>query len=116
MRELWAAVNELIDEARAIKAEPPAQAAAGAILIFPRLLATLELVVRKTGHRDDVTALRLKLWEEMQNFNAVLFAIQASHKDWQIGIEESNQLGAAFRRIRAAAQALEAAVIERRSP
>lgn len=117
-QQLWKEIEDLIGEAKLIEAELPVQSAAGRIMIFPKLLRTLELVVRHhtSGANHEIQVARRRLHEAVRMFNSLMFGIQHDVGDWRLGEKETQQIGRALRDIIVAARELEDLVKERRQP
>ncbi|WP_458068621.1 hypothetical protein [Rhodanobacter sp. BL-MT-08] len=106
---------KLIDECKALDKELPAQAAAGKIILFPRVLGSLELLIRRTGTDGALTAARHKLHEAVKDFSSLVFSIQHDIQNWKLGEKEQQKIGQSLRLVRLAAEELEVMLKERRA-
>lgn len=109
-------LDQLIQECRELESLLPAQAAAGKILLFNRMLRSLESHMQSDGNDKEIIAARVRLRSAVIDFNATVFQVQHDLQSWTVGDAGKLKIGKSLHAILVAARDLETLVKERTSP
>lgn len=106
-------VGKLVAECREVERSLGAQKTAGRIILFPKLLESVEILLERTPGKDLAMA-RHKLHEATRDFSSLVFSIQQETLRWDLGAREITKVRQSLRQVYNAANELELMLKERR--